>query len=165
MLSHVLRRDLVHVNCFRIPSLTRSPVRVAYPSAFLFHCRRLMRGSGDVNICSNNMFNRFVAFRAFGLSRKPAMLDRHFHPQLISRKHTLHLCKVKPTMCRPEGETKFGQIQVWPKLCAKFGQTKFGQDQVWPDQVWPKPSLATLTTFHITKNVEFLWKIGEKRKT
>ena len=71
-----------------------------------------------------------------------------------------------------EGETKFGQIQVWPKLCAKFGQTKFGQDQVWPDQVWPKPSLAKcgqirfgkVTTFHITKFVEFWGKIWGKEK-
>ena len=44
-----------------------------------------------------------------------------------------------------EGETNFGQIQVWPKYVTKFGQTNFGQDQLWPDQLWPRPTLARPT--------------------
>ena len=29
-----------------------------------------------------------------------------------------------------------------PTVALDEGETKFGQDQVWPDQVWPRPSLA-----------------------
>ena len=54
MFSHVLWPNFIHVDCtLRIPSLTRSPVRVAYSSAFLFHCRILILGSGDVNVGSS----------------------------------------------------------------------------------------------------------------
>ena len=38
----------------------------------------------------------------FVLSRGLAMLDGRFHPQRISQKHTIHLCKAKITVCRPD---------------------------------------------------------------
>ena len=38
----------------------------------------------------------------FWLSRGLAMLDNRFHPQLISHKHTLHLCRARPAMCRSD---------------------------------------------------------------
>ena len=64
MLSHVLWCDFVQKNCLSNSFTPRSPVLVACTSAVLFHCRRLMRGSGDVKVGSSNWFMRFVAFRA-----------------------------------------------------------------------------------------------------
>ena len=36
------------------------------------------------------------------IAKVHAMLDSRFRPPLVSHKHTLHLCRVTPTTCRPD---------------------------------------------------------------
>ena len=59
------------------------------PQHFLFHCRRMMRGSGDVNVGSSNWFKRFVAFRAVrALKRACHVLSgSHMSTRFIFAKH------------------------------------------------------------------------------
>ena len=79
MLSHVLWCDFVRANC-----LSNS-----FTHAFTSSCRMILsRGLSR----SEPFVHRKVL----------AMLDHRFRPPLISHKHTVHLCRVTLTMCRPD---------------------------------------------------------------
>ena len=78
---------------FWSPSLTRSPVRVAYSSAFLFHCRRLIPGSGKRECWFQRLIQEVCRIPSCAYSEEGL-------PCLV----TLHLCKATLTVCRPDLE-------------------------------------------------------------
>ena len=86
MLSHVLWCNVVHVNC---PSDTftfafTSSCRVLL--SILFHCRRLIRGSGGEMLVPVTDSGGLSHFELFGLSRGLGTLDNRFRLQRISHK-------------------------------------------------------------------------------
>ena len=87
----------------RIPSLARSPIRVACSSHhFLSTVEYWFLDLVMWMLAPTTDSRSLVHSELFVLSRGLAMLDNRFRLQRTSHKHTLHLCKTTLRMCTPD---------------------------------------------------------------